>query len=59
MEKKIKISFNELAKSVSANVEIEVTSESVINNEEVLKETKDLFEQAHAFAKLKTINKQV
>ena len=52
----IKIEFTETTKQVHANVKMEVTSE-VVKGEDLLEETKKLFEQAQEFAKQKTISK--
>lgn len=56
MEKTVRIEFNELSKSVTTNVKLEATGEE-INNYDLLVEAKDLFEQAHDYAKTKTMQK--
>lgn len=62
MKKTIKIEFNELAKSVTTDVKIEYETEGQetqeLKNKDILQETKELFEEAHTYAKLKTIQKQ-
>lgn len=55
----IKVEFNELAKSVTANVRVEL-SETEINDDNLtyaLNSAKALFEEAHRYAVVKTINK--
>jgi len=61
MRKVIKVEFSENSKQVLANTKVEYelddsTIEKYINKD-ILQEAKDLFEEAHAYAKLKTINK--
>jgi len=61
MRKVIKVEFSENSKQVLANtkVEYELDDSTIENyiNKDILQEAKDLFEEAHAYAKLKTINK--
>ena len=55
----IKVDFNELAKSVTAEVKVEL-NEVEVNDEnltECLESAKALFEQAHNYAKQKTLQK--
>lgn len=54
--KTVRVSFNELAKSVTAEVKVEATGENIDNNE-ILKEAKALFDEAHSYAKNKTMQK--
>ena len=64
MEVTIKIDFKELTKSVSAETKIEVVSEITdltelaILKEEVLKESRQLFDSAMDYSRLKTQQKQ-
>ncbi len=54
--KTLRVSFSELAKSVSSEVKLEITGEN-INNNDVLSEAKELFDQAFKYAKDKTLEK--
>jgi len=54
--KTIKIEFTETTKTVNANVKIEVSGDN-INNNQILEETKKLFDEAHSYAKNKTMQK--
>ncbi len=54
--KTIRVSFTELAKSVSAEVKIEKTGEN-INNNETLEEAKKLFDEAFEYSRIKTMSK--
>lgn len=61
VKKVVRVEFNELAKSVTAQTKVEYELEGEETekyiNKDILQEAKDLFEEAHAYAKLKSINK--
>ena len=54
--KTVKIEFNELSKSVTANIKIEYNDEEV-DNEKALSEAKELFDKAYSYAQTKTMQK--
>jgi hypothetical protein len=58
LDKRIKVSLDGQSKGVVASVSIEYSGEpDNIKNEDVLKETIDIFREADKFATLKTIEK--
>ena len=56
--KTVRVDFNELAKSVTASVRVEVTGQD-IDNDQILEEAKKLFNGAHQHAKDKTMGKSI
>ena len=63
MKKTIKIEFNENVKSVVASTKIEYEFDSdkeiLIGNETIMKEAKDLYEEASKYSLLKTQQKGI
>jgi hypothetical protein len=61
MKKTIRVEFNELSKSVTANTKIEYELEGEETekylNKDILQECKDLFDEAQNHAKFRTLNK--
>ena len=54
LKKKIKIGFTEQSKAVTADVSIESDE---MSTDDILKETRELFELASKFSKIKTLEK--
>ena len=62
MKKNVKIEFTENVKSVVSNVKIEYEfndTDIVKSNEEILQESKDLYNEASAYSLLKTQQKGI
>jgi len=61
MKKRIKITFSENTKSVLAETTIEYELENEETekyiNKDILQETKQLYDEAQAYAKIKTLSK--
>ena len=60
MKKTVAVEFEEQSKSVVANVKIQYemdSAEGIVHTEDVLAETKKLFDEAWAYANAKSINK--
>lgn len=57
MNKLVKIEYEEQAKAVVTNVKIEYSGDNIPSNEDIRKETQQLFLDCQKFALLKTMEK--
>ena len=58
MEKTVKVGFTENTKAVTVDVKVEYSGEEVPTNEEIRKESEQLYEEASKFSARKTMQKK-